>query len=344
MKEAILYKKIKKDLIQCLACNHYCLIKEGKVGICGIRLNKENKLYLLTYGKPAAINIDPMEKKPLFHFLPGSQIFSFGTIGCNFSCGFCQNWDISQISKISNSQFLDLEKIGENWPPEKIIDYVLKEKIPAIAYTYSEPTVFFEYAYDTAKLAKQKGIKNVFVSNGYLSKEAIAHIKSYLDAINVDLKAFSEEFYNKICKARLKPVLESIKRIYDAGIWLEITTLIVPNENDSEEELSKIAEFIASIDKNIPWHISRFFPQYKMGDKEITSFEKLKKAYQIGKDVGLNYVYIGNVIEENFESTFCPKCKTLLIKRAGYEIENKNLDFKKGRCKICNQTIKGIWQ
>lgn len=348
LKEATLYKKIDKDLVRCLACSHYCYIPKNKAGICGVRVNKNNKLFLLTYGKAAAVNIDPIEKKPLFHFLPNTQIFSFGTIGCNFSCGFCQNWDISQILKAPNlkSIVFDLEKFnfGKNWPPKKIVKFVLDKKISSIAYTYNEPTIFFEYAYDTAVLAKEKEIKNVFVSNGYLSKEALDKIKNYLDAINIDLKSFSDSFYNKICKAKLKPVLDCIKRVYDAGIWLEITTLIIPGENDSFEELTKIANFIASIDKGIPWHISRFFPQYRMGDKIITPYEKLKEAYRIGKEAGLKYVYIGNLPDQKYESTYCPKCDSLLIQRFGYEIKIKNLDLKKGHCKNCNQLIRGIWK
>lgn len=346
-KEAILYRKINKNFVKCLACNHYCCIAKDKTGICGIRFNKNNKLFLLTYGKAVAVNIDPIEKKPLFHFLPNTPVFSFGTIGCNFFCGFCQNWDISQVSKnlnFKNNNFALGAFWGENWPPEKIVKFVSSKKIPSIAYTYNEPAVFFEYAYDTAVLAKEKGIKNIFVSNGYFSKEAFDKIKNYLDAINIDLKSFSDDFYRRICKAKLNPVLDSIKRVYSAGIWLEITTLIIPEENDSPEELKKIANFIASIDKNIPWHISRFFPQYQMTDRIFTPYEKLKEAYQIGKEAGLKYVYIGNLTNEDYESTYCNKCKSLLIRRIGYNIEIEKFNLKKGCCKKCGQLIKGVWK
>lgn len=342
MLKAKLFKKLKNSRIQCLACNHYCKISEGKTGICGVRKNIAGQLNLLVYGRPVAINIDPIEKKPLFHFLPGSEIFSLGTYGCNFRCSFCQNWDISQLSKgYQNFEEL-IKKTCEEWPPEKIVDYCRKNQIPGIAYTYNEPTIFVEYAYDTMKLAAKSGIKNVFVSNGYESKETVEYIAPYLDAINIDLKSFRDEFYNRLCGAKLEPVLKTIKLIQQKKIWQEITTLLIPEENDSEKEIQEIAKFIASIDKNIPWHLSRFYPAYQMANKETTSIGILEKAYEIGKKAGLNYIYLGNVLTEKYESTYCPKCSEKLIKRIGYSI-NITDSFKNGRCLKCGENIPGIW-
>ena len=343
MHKAALFKKLKNGQVQCLACNHYCKILTNRTGICGVRKNIKGDLSLLVYGRPVAVNIDPIEKKPLFHFLPGSQIFSFGTYGCNFRCSFCQNWDISQLSK-GYQNFEDLiKKTCEEWPPEKIVDWCRKNQIPAIAYTYNEPTIFVEYAYDTMKLAHQYGIKNVFVSNGYESKETIDYIASYLDAINIDLKSFREEFYQKFCGAKLQPVLETIKIIQKKKIWQELTTLLIPEENDSEKEIGEIANFIASVDKNIPWHISRFYPAYQMTDKLPTAEKSLQMAYEIGKSMGLKYVYLGNVASRKHESTYCPNCGEGLIQRSGYSIEIAD-NFKSGRCLKCQTKISGIWQ
>jgi len=227
-------------------------------------------------------------------------------------------------------------------PPEKIISYCKENKIPSIAYTYNEPAIFFEYAFDTAKIAHKKGVKNVFVSNGYSSKEAIKKWKGLLDAINIDLKSFREEFYQKISHSRLMPVLDNIKRFYEIGTWIEITTLIIPDENDSPEELMQIAEFIKSVSPSIPWHITRFHPDYLMKDKIATPAEKLFEAYQIGKKAGLKYVYVGNVLNQDYESTYCPKCSAMLIKRNWYNIEFK--DFKNGKCLKCGEKIEGVWK
>ena len=294
-----------------------------------VRRNEDGKLVLLVYGKAVAHHTDPVEKKPLFHFMPGTEIFSIGTVGCNFRCTFCQNWDISQIAKPPYSQI-----IGDEFPPEKIVEYCLEQGIPSIAYTYNEPTVFFEYAYDTAKLGHEKGLKNVFVSNGYLTEEAIKKIEPYLDAINIDLKAFNDKFYRSLCGAHLKPVLEGIKIVAKSNIHLEITTLLIPGENDNPKELKELAEFIASINKDIPWHISRFHPDFKMTDKDPTSMESLLNAYEIGKKAGLKYTYIGNVMTDKYENTYCTKCNEVLINRIGYAIE-KNYK-KEGKCPKCN--------
>lgn len=288
MKEAVLYEKEGQN-VRCLACNHKCLISKDQTGICGVRKNEKGKLYLLVYGRVASVNIDPIEKKPLYHFLPGTKSFSFGTVGCNFKCDFCQNSDLSQFREFYGDKIL-----GERLEPRQIVQKAKHNDCPSISYTYNEPTIFIEFVKDTAKLAKRKGLKNIMVTNGYFSADCFNFIKNYVDAMNIDLKAFTEEFYQRLCKAKLKPVLDSIERVHKAGIHLEITTLVIPGENDSDEELKNIAQFIASVSKKIPWHISRFFPQYKLVYRPITPMTTLERAYKIGKKY-LDYVYLGNV-------------------------------------------------
>jgi len=333
VKEALLYQKLKNNTARCNLCSHRCLIAPGKRGICFVRENQNGVLYSLVYGLAIAANVDPIEKKPLFHFLPGTKSFSIASAGCNFRCEFCQNWDISQITKGREGQI-----IGEELSPEDIVKKALETDCRSIAYTYTEPTIFFEYAYDTAKLVKRKNLANVFVTNGYQTPETIKKMKGIIDAANIDLKSFSEKFYQKTCGAKLAPVLESIKLMHKAGIWIEITTLVVPKQNDSEKELTQIAKFIASVDKNIPWHISRFHPDYKMTNSYPTPLETLENAFQIGKNAGLKYVYLGNVITETGENTFCPKCGALAIRRAGYLTEVLGVD-KEGNCSNCGYDL-----
>ncbi len=254
--------------------------------------------------------------------------------GCNFRCGFCQNWQISQ-KKITS----DDSQAGFPRSPEQIIQDAIQNKCESISFTYTEPTIFFEYAFEIAKEAKKAGLKTIFVSNGFMTPQTIETVKSYLDACNIDLKSFKEEFYKKFCQGHLRPVLDSIKRLHDSGIWIEITTLLISGENDSPEEINEIASFIASIDKNIPWHISRFFPQFEFVDHEATQINTIKKAEKIGKDAGLNYVYAGNIPEE--AKTVCPKCSEILINRDGYKIKKNVLNY--GRCPNCESEIPGIW-
>ena len=337
MKKAILYEKLKDNKVRCEACYHHCLIPDKKTGICGVRQNIDGNLYLLVYGKAISVNVDPIEKKPLFHFLPGKKAFSLGTMGCNFACDFCQNWEISQIPRN-----LDLIHTGEEWEPKKIVKYCKDNKIPIIAYTYNEPSIWAEYALDTMKLAKREGIKNIWVSNGFMSEKSLNLIVPYLDAINIDLKSFSNNFYQKICKGQLNPVKENIKKIWKMGIWEEVTTLIIPGVNDSEKELKQIAKFLVQISKDIPWHISAFYPCYKMLDRPPTPAETLISAYEIGKKVGLKYVYTGNIPNFDYESTFCPKCDTLVIERWGMEVLENNL--KNGKCPKCKTKIEGKWK
>ena len=333
MKRARLYKKLKDKSVRCYLCNYRCLIKPGKRGICYVRENQGGILYSLVYGLAIAANVDPIEKKPLFHFLPGTLSFSIATAGCNFRCEFCQNWQESQITKGPEGRI-----IGQKLPPEKIVTEAKKAGCASIAYTYTEPTIFFEYAQDTAQLAKKKGLANVFVTNGFQTPEAIKEMQNFVDAANVDLKSFSEKFYQKVCGGKLKPVLESIKLMHQAGIWLEITTLIVPEQNDSKKELNQIAQFIASVDKNIPWHISRFHPDYRMTNLSPTPIETLERAYELGKRAGLKYVYLGNIVTGDKENTYCPKCHNLAIRRIGYTIEILGVN-KKGNCTKCGEDL-----
>lgn len=311
-KEAMLYKKIDQGKVHCLLCAHSCKISDGRYGFCGVRKNEGGILYTEAYGEVIASHVDPIEKKPFYHFLPGSSAYSIATAGCNFRCGFCQNWQISQIAK-------DVEQpSGYELKPEEIVREAKKNKCKSISYTYTEPTIFFEYAYDTAKIAKENGLYNTFVTNGYMTKLALDKIKPYLDACNVDLKSFSDKTYREICKGSLNPVLESIQYMKKLGIWVEVTTLVVPGMNDSDKELQDIAKFIKSVGSDIPWHISRFHPDYNYRDHSPTPMETLKNAEKIGEKAGLKYIYLGNVLEET--NTYCPKCKKLLVQRAGYGI------------------------
>lgn len=335
------FKKLKNDSVLCLACAHQCQIKPNQTGICGVRKNQDGDLRLFVDNRPVAVNTDPIEKKPLYHFLPGSLIFSLGTIGCNFRCGFCQNWETSQNRLPTTDYGL---QHAERWKPEKIVSYCLNNNIPSIAFTYNEPTIFIEYALDTIELAKKAGIKTVFVSNGYQSKYTADALVSFgLDAINIDLKSYSNKCYTKNCGAKLQPVLDNIKYFWNKGVWVEVTTLVVPGENDSVEELTNIAEFIYSVSPDLPWHISRFYPDYLMKDKPITSEKLLNQAYEIGRKIGIKHVYAGNINTKWGQDTVCPKCKAILIWRNDYQINLSDM-FKKGRCIKCNTVIKGVWE
>ncbi|MEJ2702033.1 MAG: AmmeMemoRadiSam system radical SAM enzyme [Sedimentisphaerales bacterium] len=336
LKRAVLWEpSAEAKRARCTLCNWRCLIDEGQLGRCCVRKNVSGVLYSLNYHKVCAANPDPIEKKPLFHFQPGSRSFSVAAIGCNFRCVFCQNWQISQPAVESGR--ID----GESVAPEYIVEAAVGNRCKSIAYTYTEPTVFMELCADCGRLAKERGLANVFVSNGYMTREAIDFASEWLDGINVDLKAFSEEFYRKLCKARLQPVLDTIGTIAkETDIWLEITTLLVPEQNDSEDELKKLAGFI--VDKagpDIPWHISRFHPQYEYQDSIPTPLSSLERAYEIGKSAGLHYVYLGNVPGSKTESTYCYKCGRMLIERAGYRIAaNHVIDSK---CPDCGTQIAG---
>lgn len=337
---AWLSKKLEDGRIACEACSQHCKLSEGEYGICGIRKVENDELLLLTYGLAAAVNVDPIEKKPMFHFLPGSQVFSFGTVGCNFSCKFCQNADISQYPKEHRHEIF-----GRPLSPEEAVSLALEYGCQSIAYTYNEPAVFFEYTYDTAKLAHEAGLKNVYVTSGYETHRAIDTIAPFLDGMNIDIKSFSQPFYKDICGASLKPVLDAIEYAHNKGIWIETTTLLIPGYNDSDEEIRSIAEFQAALDPSMPWHISAFHPMYKMPDVPRTPPSTLRRAYEIGKDAGLKYVYVGNIDDQTRESTYCPGCERVLIERHGYigqHIRNTLTEF--NHCPYCQTTIEGVWR
>lgn len=335
MKEAMLYEKIGDKKVQCNLCAHRCKINEGKKGICLVRENRDGTLYTLVYGRTISQHVDPIEKKPLFNFYPGTTAYSIATVGCNFKCQFCQNWEISQM--VRDEHLI----MGNEASPESIVENAKKYGSKSIAYTYTEPTIFFEYAYDTAKLAHEVDIKNVFVTNGYMTEEAIKKIEPYLDAANVDLKSFSDDFYRKLCGAKLQPVLDALKLMKKLGIWVEVTTLIIPTLNDSSEELREIAKFIVNeLGEGTPWHISRFYPAYNLRDKPPTPIETIHKAREIGLNEGLKYVYEGNVPGSTGENTYCPNCKNLIIERLGYQIINKAT--KDGKCPYCESRIYGV--
>jgi len=322
--------------VRCKLCNWRCLIADGKVGRCAVRKNIGGVLYALTYDKLCSANPDPIEKKPLFHFQPGSRSFSIATMGCNFRCEFCQNWQISQPA-------VEQGRIeGEAIPPEQIVEAAVRSRCRSIAYTYTEPTVFMELCNDCGRIGKQRGLANVFVSNGFMTREALDFAGDWLDGINVDLKAFTEDYYERLCKAKLQPVLDTIAYIAkETNIWLEITTLLVPGENDSEDELKRLAAFIADkAGADVPWHISRFHPQYKYLDSVPTPADSLQRAYEIGKSAGLHYVYLGNVPGVKSESTFCYHCGRLLIERIGYTIAGNYIQ--KSKCPDCETDIAGF--
>ncbi|MGA1824884.1 MAG: AmmeMemoRadiSam system radical SAM enzyme [bacterium] len=335
-KEAMLFSKKEGLKVQCQLCGHTCVIENGSFGICGVRENEHGILYTHTFGELIAAHIDPIEKKPLYHFLPGSRSLSIATPGCNFKCDFCQNWQISQHTAE------DFRTLGL-YPatPEQLVRKAKRENCESISYTYTEPTIYFEYAYEIAKLARKENLYNVFVTNGFMSRDAIETIHPFLDASNVDLKSFRDSFYKNICKGRLKVVLDSIELMKKLNIWVEITTLIVPELNDSEEELKDIAAFIAHVGKDIPWHISRFHGDYKLSGKGYTSLKTMQMARELGREAGLRYVYLGNIsAEEN--NTYCSSCKKLLIDRSLY-VAGKNT-IKDSACPQCNTKIEGVWR
>jgi pyruvate formate lyase activating enzyme len=333
MKEAMFYDKHKDGTVKCKLCCHYCRIKPGKLGICQVRENRNGKLYSLVYGKVIAKHIDPIEKKPLFNFLPGSKSLSISTVGCNFRCLHCQNWEISQYPRLYH------QIPGEDMTPEDVVREAEDAACESISYTYTEPTIFMEFAYDCARLAHARGIKNVFVSNGYTTPEAAETIAPYLDANNIDLKG-DDRFYREIVGAKVQPVLDTIKLMKKMGVWVEVTTLIIPGHNDSEELLRWIAEYIKSVDPAIPWHVTQFYPTYKLTDLPRTPLTVLRKAREIGLKTGLKYVYEGNVPGEGGENTYCPVCGELLIERFGFFLNKVTL--RNGRCLKCNSEIDGF--
>jgi pyruvate formate lyase activating enzyme len=330
-KRADFWEPTEDSKVDCHLCWHRCRISDGKRGICGVRENRDGALYSLVYGQIVAENADPIEKKPLYHFLPGTLSYSIATPGCNFRCGFCQNWQISQAQD-------GLEKFPQTYvEPSHVVAGAIDTKCASIAYTYTEPTIYMEYALDTARLAKEAGLKNVFVTNGYESPEAVEAMIGLIDAANVDLKSFSDEFYKSQCGARLEPVLDTIRAMHAAGIHVEITTLIVTGQNQSEEELEQIAGFIAGISPDIAWHISRFHPDHRALDNSPTPLGALERAAQIGEAKGLKYIYVGNVRNAERMNTHCPECGEVVLRRAVMALMGDNL--KDGACGVCGAKL-----
>ncbi|OEU62563.1 MAG: AmmeMemoRadiSam system radical SAM enzyme [Desulfuromonadales bacterium C00003094] len=334
MQEALLYKKLPDQLVRCRLCAHCCTIADGHRGLCQVRENRGGTLYTLVYGRTISQAADPIEKKPLYHFHPGSRSFSISTPGCNFRCAWCQNWEISQMPREQHMVG------GHPARPEQIVATAQRNGCRSIAYTYTEPTIFFEYARDTAILAREAGLANVFVSNGYMTDEALDMARNWLDAANVDLKAFREETYRRHIGAHLQPVLDSLKAMKALGIWIEITTLIVPGLNDDPQELKELAEFVCrELGADTPWHISRFFPCYQMAHTPPTPVATLHRAAEIGRAAGLRHIYLGNVDEET--NTFCPKCNELLIRRIGFNVVENHIAADSS-CPTCSETLAGV--
>lgn len=334
--KASLFHSLEDEKVRCRLCHHTCVIQPARRGICGVRRNTNGVLETMVYGRLIARNVDPIEKKPLFHLMPGHRSYSIATVGCNFRCRFCHNAEIAQMPNDRGGTVT-----GSMCTPEQVVADSLDQHCQSIAYTYTEPTVYFEFAYETAKLAHSNGLKNVFVTNGYMSTAALEMVAPFLDGANVDLKAFSEKFYKAYCGARLEPVCQTLKAMRKLGILVEVTTLIIPGLNDDPLELAQLAGFIAGeLGPEVPWHISRFHPTYRLTDREPTPMETLTVAYDIGKQAGLHYVYMGNVPGEQGESTHCHQCGAMLIERRGFYVLGNRI--KDDHCPECQTPVYGI--
>jgi pyruvate formate lyase activating enzyme len=334
MKQARYWISLEGGTIQCVLCPHRCTIRDGTTGVCGVRKNEGGALVSSVWGLSVAASVDPIEKKPLYHLMPGSLSFSIATVGCNMRCAFCQNSDISQYPAHAGCV------AGETLPPEQVVEAALDRGCSSVSYTYTEPTVFMEYMVDTARIARQAGLLNVAVTNGYTSPDVIRDdLAGLIDGANIDLKSFSDGFYRRLCSARLAPVLDAIQAYYESGTWIEITTLIIPGENDSPDELRETARFIRSLSPDIPWHISRYYPRYRHHGAGPTPVESLEEAREIGLGEGLLYVYTGNVAGHAGEHTFCPSCGQQVITRRGFFVEKKAMQG--GSCSRCGQNIPG---
>jgi pyruvate formate lyase activating enzyme len=336
-KEGYYYTKIpnRKNQVHCELCPRGCLLSEGEIGFCRARKNINGRLYSLGYGSPCAVHVDPIEKKPFFHVLPQSASFSIASAGCNLRCKFCQNWQISQISPTQTTNY-DL-------PPEKVVEMAKKMRCSSIAYTYTEPTNFYEYMIETAKIAKRAGVLNVSHTNGYINRRPLEELTKYMDAVNVDLKAFDDGFYGKVCEASLSPVLETIRTLKEKGLWVEITNLVIPGYNDSVDKIREMCLWIKqNLGDEVPLHFTRFFPTYLMSSLPPTPVSTLEKAREVAMSLGLSYVYIGNVPGHPGENTYCKRCKKIVLKRSGFNLLENNL--KEGKCRFCGQEIRGIWK
>ncbi|MFH0970988.1 MAG: AmmeMemoRadiSam system radical SAM enzyme [Candidatus Micrarchaeota archaeon] len=352
MAKELLWKKINEKMAQCLACRRYCKIKEGEAGFCGVRSNENGELRLLVHSRPCSVWVDPVEKKPLYHFLPGTEIYSIGTFGCNFACSFCQNWDTSQApqhlrierKREWKTHFEKLVERCRKLTPEDAVSEALANKCKSIAFTYNEPTIFTEYALDVMKIAKKKGLKGVYVTNGYESHECWDAIAGSIDAVNIDLKAYNEKFYLQLSKVpKWGAIRDSIEYAKKKGIWVEVTTLLIPGWNDNEKELKAAANWLAFVDPEMPWHVTAYHPDYHFKDAPSTPKELLVKAREIGMNAGLKHIYCGNIRNaREYETTYCPKCNKALIVRDGYFIAENNMQ--EGKCCKCSYKLKGIWK
>ena len=336
VREAMFYKELGDGSVQCGICFRRCVIPEGGRGFCRNRENREGVLYNVVYGRPSAIHIDPVEKEPQFHFLPGSLILCLGTAGCNFRCQHCQNWHLSQRAIEEMEYIYDLE-------PLEIVELALRKNIPTISFTYNEPISFYEYVYDIARLAKQKGLKVIWHSNGSINPEPLRELLQYTDAVTIDLKGFTVKFYSEISSARLQPVLATLKNIRQAGVHLEIVNLIIPTLNDDSGDIRRMCVWIKeNLGSDVPLHFSRFFPAYRITAISPTPINKLEEAHAIAQEVGLNFVTIGNTPGHLYNSTFCPNCQKRIIHRRHFAVLENNIE--EGGCKFCKAKIPGVWQ
>lgn len=336
MREALYFIRGEKRTVECRLCPHRCRIAPGKRGICGVRENQDGTLVSLVYGKLAASHVDPVEKKPLFHFLPGTLTYSIATVGCNLACPFCQNHELSFAMRSRSVPY------GYEASAGAVVAETVASGCESLTFTYSEPTIFYEYMVDIATLAREKGLLTTIVSNGFIEAEPLRELAGLVDAANIDLKAFREKTYRSVLKGRLKPVLETISSLVALGVWTEVTTLVVPEMNDSAEELKQIASFLASVSPDVPWHVSRFFPRNQWTDGAPTPDESLRRAVDVGRKAGLRYVYAGNVPGDPTESTFCPGCGKKVIERFGFNVSRINLG-PAGRCPSCNTLVAGVF-
>ena len=337
MHEALHFTRVDKRTVECRLCPHRCRIVPGKRGICGVRENQDGTLVSLVYGKLAASHVDPVEKKPLFHFLPGTLTYSIATVGCNLACPFCQNHELSFAMRSRSIPY------GYDASAEEVVAEAVASGCESLTFTYSEPTIFFEYMIDIAALAREKGLLTTVVSNGFIESEPRNELAGLIDAANIDLKAFQEKTYRSVLKGKLEPVLETISSLVARGIWTEVTTLVVPEMNDSADELKQIASFIASVSLDVPWHVSRFFPHNQWTQGAPTSDESLRRAVDAGRKAGLRYVYAGNVPGDLSESTFCPGCGKKVIERFGFNVSRMNLG-PDGRCPSCSTLVAGVFK
>jgi pyruvate formate lyase activating enzyme len=335
-REALLWEAEADGSVVCRLCAHRCRIRPGLRGICGVRENRDGRLVSLVTDRVVSADVDPIEKKPFFHFLPGTLAYSIATVGCNLHCRFCQNWAIAQWPHGRPEPFP-----GDPAAPDDIVAAARRARCRAIAYTYTEPTIFFELALGTCRRAVEAGLRNVFVTNGYMTAEALDVVAPVLHGANVDLKSFADRYYRRVCGATLHPVLETIEGMRGRGTWVEVTTLVVPGQNDSDAELGALARWLVSVDRDMPWHVSAFSPAYRMLDVPPTPVETLHRAAAIGRAAGLRYVYTGNVPGDPWESTACPGCGRWLVRRRGFQVIEQALV--EGRCPTCRAAIAGVW-